>query len=128
MIDSEEGVQRLCEIFQDFTSIQLRYILDLCSSDLNKVIDFLQSSPSAVRLHDLLKLKSSGSDEIIIVRLQDDDTEDDWVQSAIALYKGTQLTKGMYIRVFVRGQPGIDTGKILLLLSCTSFVNISLAS
>lgn len=104
VIVPEEGVQRLCEIFQDFKSVQLRLLLDLCNHDPNVVPDFLQPSHSAAWLHNLLsnfRLKSIDSSEITRLRADDNDTEDDWVQSAITLYKGTRLMKNKYICVLV---------------------------
>ena len=49
----------------NFTHAQLRILLYLCEHDPNKVIDFLQSPPSAISLRKLLKklrLKKDPSD------------------------------------------------------------------
>ena len=43
------------------------------------------------------------------IRLDVDDNGLDWVEAALALYKQAKFNKQAYVRVSIRGQPGIDT-------------------
>ncbi len=66
-----------------------------------------------LRLRKLLKKSRPKKDpsDCSRVRVEDDETEDDWVHTAIAFYKGPRFDKDGFVRVFLRGQPGVDTGK-----------------
>ena len=126
LIDPEAGVESLCEIFLDFTRTQLKILLELCAHDPNKVIDFLQAPPTATRLRKLLKKQKLKKDpnESARLRVESDDTEEDWVHSALAFYKGSKVASDGYVHVYVRGQPGVDTGKLQCSRCCPHKIHV----
>lgn len=44
------------------------------------------------------------------LRIEGDDEADEWVDAAISFYKAGKFDPQAQLRVYMRGQPGVDTG------------------
>lgn len=110
-VHSKSDVTKLAEMFPDFTSEQLRYIYSLSGSSLSKVIECLIEGPSIESILSIAALQRSTSDSARI-RLQRDDTVEDWTEAALAFYKQGKFEKSAGMRVCIYGQPAIDAGGV----------------
>ena len=112
-LDCSVVTDQMVEVFPQFSKEQLKFLLECCERDPDKVADVLEDPLSSATLQRILrsfKIKKTVS-ESPRLRVECDEEEDEWVESAIAFYKTPRVLKDGEIRIFVAGQPGVDTGK-----------------
>ena len=111
--DPAEDITRMIEMFLNMTEEQLRYLYDLSKHSFTCAVDCALAGPSLETLRSLARMHLTVPlEESPRIRLDVDDNDLDWVEAALAFYKQAKFNKQAYVRVSIRGQPGIDTGGV----------------
>ena len=101
----------LGEMFPNITDEQLGYLYKLSGSALSLLIDCMLEGLSYESILCVAALQRS-TDDTARIRLQRDDTAEDWVEAALAFYKQSRFDKTAAMRVCICGQPAIDAGGV----------------
>ncbi len=90
----------------------MQYVYDISRKSASDAIDTLIAGPSVTSLCGLLRKYQVlvQDDEWPVVKLSNDDNEEDWVEAAFCFYKQSKFNKSAGVRISVRGQPAVDTG------------------
>ena len=111
--DPAEDITKMIEMFPNMTEEQLRYLYDLSKHSFTCAVDCALAGPSLETLRSLARMHLTVPlEESPRIRLDVDDNDLDWVEAALAFYKQAKFNKQAYVRVSIRGQPGIDTGGV----------------
>ncbi len=104
--------QQLADMFPQVSDDQLKFLLENCEQDTGKVMHTMLEGLSMDSLRDVVrsaKIRKSLGDSPRL-RVDADDEEDEWMEAAIAFYKASKFDREGQLRVYIRGQPGVDTG------------------
>jgi len=109
----EEQVQQLGEMFPDEPHDKIRFLLSLGKHSFTIVFDCLLASCG---LEDLKTLAACQLEvplsECPRIRLEHDDSEDEWVEACVSFYKHSRFDNRAPVKLSIHGQPGVDTGGI----------------
>ena len=110
----QEDIKQLTEMFPDVPDTCLIYLYKLSRGDLACVSDCILSGPSIQSILSLLSsivLTSEGEDRKL--RINGDEQEgDELAECVLAFYKGRRYDPHCSVRVFLEGQPAVDTGGV----------------
>ena len=101
----------LGEMFPNITDEQLGYLYKLSGSALSLLIDCMLEGLSCESILCVAALQRS-TDDTARIRLQRDDTTEDWVEAVLAFYKQGRFDKTAAMCVCICGQPAIDAGGV----------------
>ena len=111
--DAATDIAKMVEVFSNMDESQLKYLYALSNSSFSRTVDCALDGPSLESLRSLaLTQLTTPLEESPRIRLEEEDDEQDWVDAALAFYKQAKFNKQAYVRISIRGQPGIDTGGI----------------
>ena len=106
-------IAKLIEMFSNMNESQLKYLYGLSNCSFSSTVDCALGGPSLESLRSLaLTQLTIPLEESPRIWLDKEDDEQDWVDAALAFYKQAKFSKQAYVRISIRGQPGIDTGGV----------------
>ena len=139
LLDSASNCQdgditKMIEMFPHLSEDQLKFLVDLSANSFSCAIDCALDGPSLESLRSLaVRQLNVPLEESPRIRLDIDDSDQDWVEAALAFYKQNKFNKQARVRITIRGQPGIDTGGVRrqfffgsFFHACTSFITVQL--
>ncbi len=106
------SIQQLADMFPQVSDGQLKFLLASYEQNTSKVMHTLLEGLSMDSLRDVVRstrIRKSLCDSPRL-RVDADDEEGEWVDAAVSFYKASKFDKEGQLRVYIRGQPGVDTG------------------
>ena len=108
------GIDHLCQMFPHISQSALQYIYELSRANLASECDCILCGPSLDSLVSLIssRVLTNEVDERTL-RIDSNEQEgDELVECVLAFYKGPRYDPHCGVRVFLSGQPAVDTGGV----------------
>ena len=114
--DTNSETSQVSHIYTMFPTVPraaLKFLCDMCNSDVQKVADCVLEGPTLEGIRSLL-FGSVISDSSRTLRLDEEDYMDEQstAEAAFAHYKSSKFDPNASLRLSIRSQPGIDTGGV----------------
>jgi hypothetical protein len=111
---SPSPLKALCSKYSRYSTEAISALYDVFGRDYLAANECLACGVSIKQVLGVLQEKfiTIALEEGPKIRLEIDDTVDDWIDSAFSFYKGTKFLKNAPVRLVLLNQPAIDAGGI----------------